>query len=391
MPNPIPQQERVCYTSIISKDMITYNGMAYYARIRDRNIQTERDRNNIVRKKIAAIGMMLILGISCIIPSMEAEAKPKKNVVIMIDPGHGGENLGGEPGGYYEKDITLKTANAMKTELEKYENVTVYMTRTTDTDVSLADRAGLAKMVNADFLLSLHYNMSAEHDFYGSEVWTQSVGSNYAKGQTLGNVVLAEFQSEFGGLYNKGTKVKLGKTGADYYGILRESAKNATPAVIVEHCYMDHPNDKGFCNEDADYERFGKADATAVAKYFGLKSSVLGVDYSKSKIEKVPVPKTVMAQDLTPPEVTTAAIAYKDTAGGKIGVTLQLSDSESAILYYSYSTDGGKTWSMLQRWGIPLTEYTVEIPVNFNAGPRTLLVRSYNEYHVMTESMPVTY
>lgn len=318
-------------------------------------------------------------------------AKEQKDIVIMIDPGHGGENLGGQPGTYDEKAITLKTADAMRRELEKYEGVIVYMTRTEDVDLTLEERAALAKAVEADFLISIHYNMSAEHEFYGAEVWTQSVGSNYAKGQTLGKVLLDEYGKTFPNLYMKGVKVKLGQNRADYYGVLRESAKNGIPAVIAEHCYMDHPKDADYCNEDADYEAFGRADAAAVARYFGLRSTQLNVDYSKSIPKQVKIPRRVMKQDMTPPEVTEVQVDYKDTKNGLLGLKVKASDEDSGILYFSCSVDGGQTWSLLQRWEGERTEYRIEVTVQFTDAEQTAMVRSYNGYDLMTQSAPVSY
>ena len=47
------------------------------------------------------------------------------NTVIVIDPGHGGENLGAQVDGYTEKEMTMIVAKAMKKELENYDNVVV--------------------------------------------------------------------------------------------------------------------------------------------------------------------------------------------------------------------------------------------------------------------------
>ena len=60
----------------------------------------------------------------------EPEEKP---LVIVLDPGHGGMADDGRPeGGVYEgfieKELNLIVAESMKEELEKYENVTVYLT-----------------------------------------------------------------------------------------------------------------------------------------------------------------------------------------------------------------------------------------------------------------------
>ena len=62
---------------------------------------------------------------------------------IVIDPGHGGENLGGEYEDYTEKEMTIVVARAMKEELEQYEGVTVYLTRDGDQELSL-DEIGRA-------------------------------------------------------------------------------------------------------------------------------------------------------------------------------------------------------------------------------------------------------
>ena len=100
-------------------------------------------------------------------PEQPAEQQP---LVIVIDPGHGGEEEGGMYDSFVEKDMTLITAQVMKTELEKYENVKVYLTRTGDTKLSLEDRVAYAKSMNADFLFCLHYNLSADHNtLFGAE------------------------------------------------------------------------------------------------------------------------------------------------------------------------------------------------------------------------------
>ena len=90
-------------------------------------------------------------------------------VIIVIDPGHGGKNLGAQYDGYVEKDMTMVTAMAMKEELERYENVVVYLTHETDTDLSIKARAQFAREKEADFLFCLHYNSSENHNFYGAE------------------------------------------------------------------------------------------------------------------------------------------------------------------------------------------------------------------------------
>ena len=76
-------------------------------------------------------------------------------LVIVIDPGHGGTQGGADDGASYdgitERYINVATAKAMYEELSTYEGVTVYLTHDSpDTQMSLRERAEFAKSVNAD-------------------------------------------------------------------------------------------------------------------------------------------------------------------------------------------------------------------------------------------------
>ena len=113
--------------------------------------------------------------------------------IVVIDPGHGGENLGAQHNGYTEKEINLIVAQAMYDELSQYEGVKVYMTRTGDADLTLAERAEYASGVNADLLLCLHFNMSEQHTLFGSEVWISAFGEDYQKGYAAGEAFLEQF------------------------------------------------------------------------------------------------------------------------------------------------------------------------------------------------------
>ena len=60
------------------------------------------------------------------------------NLVVVLDPGHGGSDPGACKYGLREADLTLKIAQYCKPKLEEYSHVEVYMTRTADTDNNLA-------------------------------------------------------------------------------------------------------------------------------------------------------------------------------------------------------------------------------------------------------------
>ena len=161
-----------------------------------------------------------------------------ENFVIVIDPGHGGSNEGLNYDGFLEKDMNLVTAKAMQELLQQYDNTEVYITNPDKKDMSLKERAEYAKSVEADVMVSLHFNMSENHTMYGSEVWIPSTGLANAKMHALGDIILSQLSEH--GLTIRGVKTRLNDSGTDYYGIIRESAALDLPCILVEHAYADH-------------------------------------------------------------------------------------------------------------------------------------------------------
>ena len=325
---------------------------------------------------------LLLFALSFLVPAVNAEAK--EPVVIVIDPGHGGpENRGGEVlPQFAEKELTLQAAQAMKQTLEQFEGVTVYLTRTTDQELSLEERAAIAKAYGADFLFSLHFNMSSGHNLYGSEIWTSAFGRYYSEGQTFGRIWLGEMAGY--GQFLRGAKTRLNSRGTDYYGVIRASRALDIPCVILEHCYMDHAIDSHQINTAQKVSAMGISDAIAVAKYYRLKSDSLGLDYTNYAYQTVKAPAGVAAPDSTAPPQANMAVLNADLGTGQIDVQLSASDPESGILYYSYSLDGGLTWSVLTPFG---TGSSVTFSITAPKGSAPLLMcRVYNGYDMHTDS-----
>ncbi len=303
------------------------------------------------------------------------------NITIVIDPGHGGENLGGVFGHYTEKEMNLQTAIHMKNRLEQYDGITVYLTHenTTDDDMSLTNRAKFAASVNADFLFSLHYNKSEDNRLYGAEVWTSAFDNYYVEGTQFASI---EMEALTGlGLYDRGIKTRLNNKGSDYYGIIKHCVEYKIPSVIIEHCHMDQINDSRYLLDENIYKVFGELDADCVAKYFKLKSESLNLDFSSYERKEIPFPENVMAPDTTEPEQ--AEIVVYDTNESEITIKITAYDSNSRLLYYDYSIDNGMTYSSLQAWNSGSTEdentLYFYIPLAYDKG-ETLTCRVYNLY-----------
>ncbi len=77
---------------------------------------------------------------------------------IVIDPGHGGPNLGTRiPGGLEEKLITLDIGRRVAEDLTA-KGFDVLLTRDHDTGITLEERAALANSQHADIFVSVHVN-----------------------------------------------------------------------------------------------------------------------------------------------------------------------------------------------------------------------------------------
>ena len=317
----------------------------------------------------------------------------KEIPVVVIDPGHGGENQGTLEGSVLEKDMNMITAMAMYDALRQYDGVEVYMTHTDDVDLSLKDRATFALDKKADFLFSIHYNASEEHALFGSELWvpSKSPANNY--GYQFGVEYLKNMSEE--GLFVRGIKTRLNDKGLDYYGIIRECANLGIPAVILEHCHVDESHDIGFCDTEEDMILLGQKDAQAVARYLGLSNKITGEDYSDYKLidcdGNAPIASTL--RDATEPEFCTLEFLDADyTETGILNAKITAKDSDSPLMYYDFSIDGGETYSARCVWPGSNTltgeydeTFTLSIVIPSDSKP-TVSVRAYNMYDLCTES-----
>lgn len=94
------------------------------------------------------------------------EGNSKENVLkgktIIIDPGHGGYDVGAiSISGLYEKDFALTTAKKLKNVLTSL-GVKVIMTRDSDEFIRLGSRVSLSNLIKPDIFISIHYNSFPE-------------------------------------------------------------------------------------------------------------------------------------------------------------------------------------------------------------------------------------
>lgn len=90
---------------------------------------------------------------------------------ILLDPGHGGRDLGTSNNGVREKDITLDLAKQMKIALEKTGKYDVSMTRYEDQTIPISKRVNIIKRIAPDVLISIHADNFHNSDIHGLAVY----------------------------------------------------------------------------------------------------------------------------------------------------------------------------------------------------------------------------
>ena len=210
------------------------------------------------------------------------------NIVVALDPGHDSTHAGASANGVREEVLTLKIAQYCKAELEEYAGVSVYMTRTTadcphpggssahDIDQRVADAAA----AGASVYVSFHLNSSLSSAAKGAEIiipntnWKPQVGNDGKKLATLIESELVGLGLEERKIYSKDTTVnERYEDGSlsDYFTVQISAKEHGIPGIIVEHAFVTNTSDvNNFLNNEAGLKKLGVADATGIAKYFGL-------------------------------------------------------------------------------------------------------------------------
>ena len=103
----------------------------------------------------------------------------EKEWVIVIDPGHGGNDPGAVGSFSYEKNINL--AIALKTGdyiRQNEKNVKVIYTRNDNSTVDLLERPQIANRNNADLFISIHANWAASKNVLGAETYIMGLAKD---------------------------------------------------------------------------------------------------------------------------------------------------------------------------------------------------------------------
>ncbi|MCI8347116.1 MAG: N-acetylmuramoyl-L-alanine amidase, partial [Bacilli bacterium] len=178
---------------------------------------------------------------------------------VVIDAGHGGEDLGSSGNGIIEKDLTLAISEYMY-DLLKDKGVNVKMTRTTDETVSPTERVNRilgAFGNNKDVIVVSNHINAGGGD--GAEVVYALRNNN-----ELANLILDELEKSGQNIRKAYQRRLPSDTSKDYYFIHRDTG--VTEPVLIEYGFLDSTGDD--VNQlKNDYKKYAEAVVNAILEY----------------------------------------------------------------------------------------------------------------------------
>ena len=189
-----------------------------------------------MKKGLKNVSFVILLLKMCFIFGQGTAAQKR----IVIDVGHGGKDSGAIGiNGIKEKDVVLNIAWEILRLNEQLEApLKIFMTRYSDTLISLSDRTKLAKALKADLFVSLHCNHADNPDARGIEVYVSNATSQYSRDAIwLAFELQAAFKKELG-FENRGVKFS-------NFQVLRETDDHC-PSVLLELGFLSNRDEHAY-------------------------------------------------------------------------------------------------------------------------------------------------
>lgn len=187
-----------------------------------------------------------------------------KGKTIVLDPGHasiqswGGSDPGASgPAGLREKDVVLDIALKTAKVLEA-KGANVILTRTGDTNLTLAGRAQIANDSNADIFVSIHCNANTKSTVQGTSTYYYNNGNGQVDvRKKLASVVQSELVNAIG-------RKNLGVLQANF-AVLRLTT---VPSILVETAFISNPEEEELLADSSFRSKIAEGIANGLELYF---------------------------------------------------------------------------------------------------------------------------
>ena len=247
---------------------------------RRNNLRRRRNRNIIYRRIRVCLTLLIFILIlnkmlnnsldlkvasnenKSLVRALTKDYYKEDRISIILDPGHGGYDVGADFGDIYEKDVVLNISNKVGEILEE-NGINVIYTRTTDIALGnyekedLKSRVDIANASDASYFISFHindYECEWYEEIYGFEIWT-----NFYDEDSLNLGINIEDNLD---ALNYTEKRPMLDGSEDLY-IIRE---NKIPSVLIEFGFMNYYSDRIYFSDEYNQELLAEAVANAILK-----------------------------------------------------------------------------------------------------------------------------
>jgi N-acetylmuramoyl-L-alanine amidase len=240
-------------------------------------------------------------------PPARPEPAPASEAIrtIVIDPGHGGDEVGARgPGGTLEKDVSLAIARRLRDEIENALGIQVFLTRNQDVEMDLDARTAIANNYKADLFVSIHANAVRARGAKGSEVYFLSYQASDEESRRIAqmegaampldsvapgsdvaiilwDMAQAEHLEESSALATRIQEALAGVTGSQSRGVkqapFRVLVGATMPAVLVEVAFISNPEEERLLKSASYQVKIARALMRGIALYRREREARLGV------------------------------------------------------------------------------------------------------------------
>lgn len=198
-----------------------------------------------------------------VIPEISEKKRNHKQVVVMLDAGHGGEDFGthslGKPV-YHEKYLNLSTTMMVKSYLQQF-GYEVILTRHDDTFIPLDERALFANEQKPKIFISIHFNSAPSTDAEGIEVFYYRNDENKIRMTQSKSLAQSILDKTLQNTQAKSRGVKHGN-----YAVIRETTM---PAALIEGGFLTNENEMEKIKNANYLKSLALGIAQGIQDYFG--------------------------------------------------------------------------------------------------------------------------
>lgn len=199
-------------------------------------------------------------------------------VILVLDAGHGDHDSGAIGYNLKEKSIALDIVKGIQSELKKYANIDVILTRSNDKFLSLQQRVDVEKKAKAHMFLSIHLNSGGGEGF---ESFVDDRLKNDSRTVKRQNILHDAIVRELKKIDN--TIKDRGKKKANFY-VIRNTNSDA---VLTENLFIDSKKDTDLLKQHKTIKAIIEGHVKGIVKIFNLRKKVIDTPIDENEKEPV--------------------------------------------------------------------------------------------------------